>query len=555
MDGYKIRFERGRGHKMIVEGEPPIGISELDSLQLSMLRACKAPGLLELETEELNGRIALRYALSGRRMLSQALRGGRWTMEEAMSAFCSLADMLENAEDMMLDRERFALTDDFIFIGEQGHDLSFTYLPVLRGAPGGDFSATLERLVVRWLMHVDRPDGLAMKKLLQIAGSADFSPAALRRCSREIAAEGSIAWPEPQSVSSMGQERPARPAAASPHRENIGDASNRGPYADSVARPNGRTVAASEPASVPGGLLKRLKPELQDPQSLSGLLGAENGPEKRNEEKEAMPVGRIRTYAAACAALASALAWRFLYLPSPETRNMALSAGLTLLAFGACAFLWNGLPFWKKERRAAVETASSFDEPFSERESEREMEEGFRPAAREAGGSRFAPFAAPSHRDAEGAGGLAPKRQTGAAGAFSFGLIDRETEERPDSEHRTSWLSGNGAETAMLAELTAEAKAYLCKETDGKQVKFELCGPSVVLGRSGEAAQLIDNTQGVSRAHLELIRQDRLWQAKDLGSRNGSWINGMPMTPYEPYPLKNGDSLQVASSVYRYDES
>uniref|UniRef100_UPI003B8A819D FHA domain-containing protein n=1 Tax=Cohnella rhizosphaerae TaxID=1457232 RepID=UPI003B8A819D len=57
---------------------------------------------------------------------------------------------------------------------------------------------------------------------------------------------------------------------------------------------------------------------------------------------------------------------------------------------------------------------------------------------------------------------------------------------------------------------------------------------------------------GISRAHLEMLRRQGKWLAKDLGSRNGSWLNGSPMAPYEAYPLEAGDCLQMAGSIYRF---
>jgi pSer/pThr/pTyr-binding forkhead associated (FHA) protein len=52
-----------------------------------------------------------------------------------------------------------------------------------------------------------------------------------------------------------------------------------------------------------------------------------------------------------------------------------------------------------------------------------------------------------------------------------------------------------------------------------------LNAPSIVLGRSSEADILIDDT-GVSRRHLEIRTGSGAAQAVDLGSTNGSYVNG-----------------------------
>jgi hypothetical protein len=60
-------------------------------------------------------------------------------------------------------------------------------------------------------------------------------------------------------------------------------------------------------------------------------------------------------------------------------------------------------------------------------------------------------------------------------------------------------------------------------DIDGQ--RYSLNAPSIVLGRSSEADILIDDT-GVSRRHLEIRTGHGTAQAIDLGSTNGSYVNG-----------------------------
>ena len=55
--------------------------------------------------------------------------------------------------------------------------------------------------------------------------------------------------------------------------------------------------------------------------------------------------------------------------------------------------------------------------------------------------------------------------------------------------------------------------------------RYSLNAPSVVLGRSSEADILVDDT-GVSRKHLEIRNEGGFVRAVDLGSTNGSYVNG-----------------------------
>ena len=60
-------------------------------------------------------------------------------------------------------------------------------------------------------------------------------------------------------------------------------------------------------------------------------------------------------------------------------------------------------------------------------------------------------------------------------------------------------------------------------DIDGQ--RYSLNAPSIVLGRSSEADILVDDT-GVSRRHLEIRTTNGTTEAVDLGSTNGSYVNG-----------------------------
>ncbi|MBD7994880.1 DUF3662 domain-containing protein [Arthrobacter sp. Sa2CUA1] len=60
-------------------------------------------------------------------------------------------------------------------------------------------------------------------------------------------------------------------------------------------------------------------------------------------------------------------------------------------------------------------------------------------------------------------------------------------------------------------------------DIDGQ--RYSLNAASVVLGRSSEADILVDDT-GVSRRHLEIRTEGGTVRAIDLGSTNGSYVNG-----------------------------
>lgn len=50
---------------------------------------------------------------------------------------------------------------------------------------------------------------------------------------------------------------------------------------------------------------------------------------------------------------------------------------------------------------------------------------------------------------------------------------------------------------------------------------------------------------GVSRRHCKIHQRDSNYLVEDVGSANGTFLNGSRLTPYLPHVLKDRDRLQV----------
>ncbi|MEA2707435.1 MAG: hypothetical protein QOF78_36 [Phycisphaerales bacterium] len=75
--------------------------------------------------------------------------------------------------------------------------------------------------------------------------------------------------------------------------------------------------------------------------------------------------------------------------------------------------------------------------------------------------------------------------------------------------------------------------------------RFELPDQAALVGRESRALPLSDNT--VSRRHAELVPGDDGWVLRDLGSSNGTYINGLRVT--NRYQLKLGDQIRVGRTL------
>ncbi|MHC4389864.1 MAG: FHA domain-containing protein [Planctomycetota bacterium] len=94
--------------------------------------------------------------------------------------------------------------------------------------------------------------------------------------------------------------------------------------------------------------------------------------------------------------------------------------------------------------------------------------------------------------------------------------------------------------------------AVVVYDADGRVVKrVDLVPPRerCTVGRHPDS-NVVLYQQGVSKNHLEVRRDGLGFLAEDLGSRNGTLLNGSPLRGKQR--IKSGDRLQVASFIIRF---
>ena len=86
---------------------------------------------------------------------------------------------------------------------------------------------------------------------------------------------------------------------------------------------------------------------------------------------------------------------------------------------------------------------------------------------------------------------------------------------------------------------------------DGNSRLFPLEGERVSIGRSSAAELCYPDDNGLSRQHLALERDGDGWALRDLGSKNGTMLNGTRITARTP--LKPGDRITAGHLIIVYD--
>jgi pSer/pThr/pTyr-binding forkhead associated (FHA) protein len=121
----------------------------------------------------------------------------------------------------------------------------------------------------------------------------------------------------------------------------------------------------------------------------------------------------------------------------------------------------------------------------------------------------------------------------------------------------------------VTTDLNLKVSLMLIVQTDGTPGTFAMTREKgvYVVGRTdpGTAIGSVDidlalhgaHTLGVSRRHARIFLNEDIWMLEDLGSTNGTYINGRRMYPDQHYILHHGDQIQfgkLVSQVYFRDD-
>jgi pSer/pThr/pTyr-binding forkhead associated (FHA) protein len=97
------------------------------------------------------------------------------------------------------------------------------------------------------------------------------------------------------------------------------------------------------------------------------------------------------------------------------------------------------------------------------------------------------------------------------------------------------------------SELVVEDSEILAPET-----RFAIRDGATSLGRSSTSDIVLKSDDYASGRHAQLTRHGGLLYVEDLGSTNGTFVNGRKTVGATP--LRHGDTVRVGSTTFRYEE-
>ncbi|MEY9093379.1 hypothetical protein ABH899_001985 [Paenibacillus sp. RC84] len=87
---------------------------------------------------------------------------------------------------------------------------------------------------------------------------------------------------------------------------------------------------------------------------------------------------------------------------------------------------------------------------------------------------------------------------------------------------------------------------------EGRKETILLDADSFIIGRGVGDADYIEDVLGISRIHAQFLRTPEGYAVKDLGSRNGTFLNDGMLVPYQMVALKDGDVVRIIHTEFTF---
>jgi diguanylate cyclase (GGDEF)-like protein len=88
----------------------------------------------------------------------------------------------------------------------------------------------------------------------------------------------------------------------------------------------------------------------------------------------------------------------------------------------------------------------------------------------------------------------------------------------------------------------------ICGPDLGRRIPLE--APTLTIGRDA-GCEVVVPIDGISRRHCELLNREGV-RLRDLGSTNGTWLNGRELEPDEEAPLRTGDRIELVGVAFKF---
>ncbi|MGN7411501.1 DUF6382 domain-containing protein [Paenibacillus sp. SAF-068] len=586
MYGLTRDFIRNGGAFMVLEKEDGLRMEELSRVQMGMLSSNQIPRLLPVHIREVDRNVTLQYDISGYKMLSQVLKSCKIKLRVLYDLLFQLADAFTECRQYMLEPRKLLIQEEYLFINgsfEQG-ELGMVYVPIMDTVEVDPTPQQFRELVIRLMAHVQELQGEGIQRVLQLCDNEHWDIRQLRELLLELYADeqdsgGGAAFLSSRTSETRDESRGnLHSSIAEPDSRQA--TRNSRPYQPRVLVPN----AAAEPGLNFRQTQKTSESVVEDIPVRSRFSGkhspeqssleSSNSMDKRRStpydsdsiepvdmEVEEKPGTSKVTYIILGCMVAMALVWRFIYMEQPGQTQMILCMVLSLGLLGIAGWTWKrrGNPQDEPENKRSFSFNFVKNKGKQTEDEEEQFQESWRWNIADRKEERVKQ-ATESVLEGSAHSHYQPMHMTPEPFEPPFAQHHVETKASTseliphDTVPEATVNLQNLAKSNFTGEGPGMAFYYLERKSGsgGQNERMDVQGASFVIGRSADMVQWVDTATGVSRAHVELSRNKSGYVIKDLGSVNGTILQGNILAPYKEYPLADGDTFTLAESVYTY---
>lgn len=541
--GLKVDFVRNNGHYMVISADGGLKMEQLSTFQVNMLLSNKIPHLLNLQVEERDLLVNLYYNISDKRMLTHWLRMGSISLKQFFSLLYAIVDIVSESNIYMLQEGRYVLKEDYIYCGKDITDVHLTYIPKELLPEKNALSVDLQQLASRLIHKVSELSGSGYQELMSYLMEESFNIPVCKQLLQKHRNKLDAATQEERGTilqstakSNYSQATGGTQFSKSANHTTINSTPAFSKVAPFTNTSESITTAADSKLVAPPFMQPAFSPSWFEEDDQRELT-------ERNK-KLRLPVLLVGF-------LILGLVWK-LYLDHPSEGWLFICSGLSLLVID---FMFITLQIWKpKTKDSESLTWATVHNNLSQ---ERQLDKKATP---------LLPFFTPSTvvpRLSNGTDNDANKAETFHDSRLESRL-DSMRQEATASKPPESYYQGLEQRTTLLAPMDATvflsasllqqgvkaARPYLEWSSDGMKNIVHIDKSPFVIGRKGQGVDYIHKETGISRIHAEITTENEQSTIKDLGSRNGSFINGEILVPYRVYILQEGDIVKLISTEF-----
>ncbi len=143
--------------------------------------------------------------------------------------------------------------------------------------------------------------------------------------------------------------------------------------------------------------------------------------------------------------------------------------------------------------------------------------------------------------------------------AFIYAVVRRsvgDLRKIPDDEPFEAGRAqdARGAVRSAYAPRSAGAPELIVEDSDilAPETRFPVGNGATSIGRSSVSDIVLRSDDYASGSHARLTRHGGLLYVEDMGSTNGTFVNGRKTVGATP--LRDGDTVRIGSTTFRYEE-